>query len=124
MSEEKKIKSESASNDKGGVMIAASAVFLIIYAMFGSAMSSSTDIVVKSIFVLIGIGLMFMLIAGVLIVAMSKNEYANDEANINDTAYIELNKNFNILRKQTQLGFIFSVSCMLVGSLIIFYVLQ
>lgn len=108
-------------NDNGIGLIIGSIFSIFIYGIFGAGINDSTNIVVKITYIAIGVSLVFMLIAGVYLIAFSKSEDKNEDFTDMESSYIELNKNYQILRKQTQLGFLFSLFAMLVGLGIILF---
>ncbi|PKM75833.1 MAG: hypothetical protein CVU90_15665 [Firmicutes bacterium HGW-Firmicutes-15] len=114
------IEENKDSNASG--LIFGSVIALVIYGFFGSGVYKTNSMFLNVVYIIVGIALAFMLCSGVygLIFQSNKNVEIVDLENI-ESSYTELNKNYNVLRRQTQLGFVFSIITMLIGLLVIIY---
>ena len=124
MSEEIKQKNnaEDSNTSGAGGVVAGSIFALLLYGIFGSGMLSSTNLVLDIVYVIIGIALVTMLLMGVYGLVFKSNERFEGATIENiESTYVELNKNYKILRNQVQAGFLFSITALFIGLLIIAY---
>lgn len=107
-------------NDYSSGVLLSLFLLIIFFAFVGFGITPQTPIALVILYSIVSVILVMSLLT-VIIVILTNKPTDNISLNEFESAYIELNKNYNVLRKQTMIGFYIAIITLVAGTGVMLY---
>lgn len=114
-----KSKYDKLNDYSTGVLVS---IFLLVvfFAFIGFGITTETPFSLVILYSIVSVILVISLLT-VIIVILTNKPIEEKSINEFESAYIELNKNYNVLRKQTMIGFYIAITTLIAGTGVMLY---
>jgi len=105
-------------SDTAAILLGILFFCMFLYLLMATGIRESTDLILIYAFISGGLILMLGIFFCMYVIFTNKLDKSNSDIN---STYFELNKNYNVLRKQTMIGFYIAIFTMIVGTGVLSY---
>lgn len=107
-------------NDYSSGVLLSLFLLIIFFTFVGFGITTKTPIALIILYSIVSVILVSSLLA-VIVVVLTNRPTETNSINEFESAYIELNKNYNVLRKQTMIGFYIAITTLIAGTGVMLY---